>query len=53
MVAWNAPRGRFALVTDAAPAAGWATASSCSAGGAIEAEDGVVRRPEGSWRAAR
>ena len=47
LVAWNAARGRFALVTDAAPAAGMGDGSFVLGGRRIEAEDGVVRGPEG------
>jgi N-acetylglucosamine-6-phosphate deacetylase len=48
MVAWNAASGRFALVTDAAPAAGVGRDGSFVLGGRrIFAEDGVVRGPEG------
>jgi N-acetylglucosamine-6-phosphate deacetylase len=47
MVAWNAAAGRFALVTDAAPAAGMGDGSFVLGGRRIFAEDGVVRGPEG------
>ena len=47
MVAWNAAGGRFALVTDAAPAAGMGDGEFVLGGRRIEAEDGVVRGPEG------
>jgi N-acetylglucosamine-6-phosphate deacetylase len=47
LVAWNAAAGRFALVTDAAPAAGMGDGSFVLGGRRIEAEDGVVRGPEG------
>jgi N-acetylglucosamine-6-phosphate deacetylase len=47
MVAWNAAAGRFALVTDAAPAAGMGDGEFVLGGRRIEAEDGVVRGPEG------
>jgi N-acetylglucosamine-6-phosphate deacetylase len=47
MVAWNAAAGRFALVTDAAPAAGMGNGAFVLGGRRIEAEDGVVRGPEG------
>jgi N-acetylglucosamine-6-phosphate deacetylase len=47
MVAWNAAHGSFALVTDAAPAAGMGDGSFVLGGRRIEAEDGVVRGPEG------
>ena len=47
MVAWNAAAGRFVLVTDAAPAAGMGDGSFVLGGRRIEAEDGVVRGPEG------
>lgn len=46
-VAWNAAAGRFALVTDAAPAAGMGDGEFVLGGRRIEAEDGVVRGPEG------
>ena len=47
MVAWNAAAPRFALVTDAAPAAGMGDGEFILGGRRIEAEDGVVRGPEG------
>ena len=47
LVAWNAAAGRFALVTDAAPAAGMGDGEFVLGGRRIEAEDGVVRGPEG------
>ncbi|MDA0180981.1 N-acetylglucosamine-6-phosphate deacetylase [Solirubrobacter phytolaccae] len=46
-VAWNAAGGRLALVTDAAPAAGMGDGEFVLGGRRIEAEDGVVRGPEG------
>lgn len=46
-VAWNAAAGRFALVTDAAPAAGMGDGEFVLGGRRIEAEDGIVRGPEG------
>ena len=46
-VAWNAAAGRLALVTDAAPAAGMGDGEFVLGGRRIEAEDGVVRGPEG------
>jgi N-acetylglucosamine-6-phosphate deacetylase len=47
MVAWNAADGRFALVTDAAPAAGMGDGEFVLGGRTITAEGGVVRGPEG------
>jgi N-acetylglucosamine-6-phosphate deacetylase len=47
LVAFNAANGRFALVTDAAPAAGMGDGEFVLGGRRIEAEDGVVRGPEG------
>jgi N-acetylglucosamine-6-phosphate deacetylase len=47
MVAWQAARHRFALVTDAAPAAGMGDGEFILGGRRIEAADGVVRGPEG------
>ncbi len=47
MVAWQAAPGRFALVTDAAPAAGMGDGEFILGGRRIEAADGVVRGPEG------
>ena len=46
-VAWNAARGRFALVTDAAPAAGMGDGEFVLGGRPVRAADGVVRGPEG------
>jgi N-acetylglucosamine-6-phosphate deacetylase len=46
-VAFSAAGGRFALVTDAAPAAGMGDGEFVLGGRRIEAEDGVVRGPEG------
>jgi N-acetylglucosamine-6-phosphate deacetylase len=47
MVAWQAASSRFALVTDAAPAAGMGDGVFMLGGRRIEAADGVVRGPEG------
>ncbi len=47
MVAWQAASDRFALVTDAAPAAGMGDGEFVLGGRPIEAADGVVRGPEG------
>jgi N-acetylglucosamine-6-phosphate deacetylase len=47
MVAWKAAANRFALVTDAAPAAGMGDGEFVLGGRRIKAEDGVVRGPEG------
>ncbi len=47
MVAWQAAAGRFALVTDAAPAAGMGDGEFVLGGRRIIASDGVVRGPEG------
>ena len=47
MVAWQAASGRFALVTDAAPAAGMGDGEFVLGGRPIEAAGGVVRGPEG------
>jgi N-acetylglucosamine-6-phosphate deacetylase len=47
MVAWQAAPHRFALVTDAAPAAGMGDGEFVLGGRRIEAADGVVRGPEG------
>jgi N-acetylglucosamine-6-phosphate deacetylase len=46
-VAASAAAGRLALVTDAAPAAGMGDGEFVLGGRRIEAEDGVVRGPEG------
>ena len=46
-VAWNAAPGRFALVTDAAPAAGMGDGEFVLGGRPVHAADGVVRGPEG------
>lgn len=47
MVAWQAASRRFALVTDAAPAAGMGDGEFVLGGRRIRAADGVVRGPEG------
>jgi len=47
LVAWKAAAGRFALVTDAAAAAGMGDGEFVLGGRRIKAEDGVVRGPEG------
>jgi N-acetylglucosamine-6-phosphate deacetylase len=47
LVAWHAASGRFALVTDAAPAAGMGDGEFVLGGRRIIAADGVVRGPEG------
>jgi len=47
LVAWQAAPHRFALVTDAAPAAGMGDGEFVLGGRRIEAADGVVRGPEG------
>jgi N-acetylglucosamine-6-phosphate deacetylase len=47
MVAWQAASNRFALVTDAAPAAGMGDGEFVLGGRPIEASGGVVRGPEG------
>ena len=46
-VAWQAASNRFALVTDAAPAAGMGDGEFVLGGRPIEAAGGVVRGPEG------
>jgi N-acetylglucosamine-6-phosphate deacetylase len=46
-VAWQAASGRFALVTDAAPAAGMGDGEFMLGGRPVRAADGVVRGPEG------
>ena len=53
LVAWNAAAGAFALVTDAAPAAGMGDGEFVLGGRRIEAEDGVVRGPEGQLAGQR
>ena len=47
LVAWQAATGRFALVTDAAPAAGTGDGVFVLGGREVHAADGVVRGPEG------
>jgi N-acetylglucosamine-6-phosphate deacetylase len=47
LVAWHAASDRFALVTDAAPAAGMGDGEFVLGGRRIRAADGVVRGPEG------
>jgi N-acetylglucosamine-6-phosphate deacetylase len=47
LVAWQAATQRFALVTDAAPAAGMGDGEFVLGGRRIRAADGVVRGPEG------
>ena len=47
LVAWQAASNRFALVTDAAPAAGMGDGEFVLGGRRIRAADGVVRGPEG------
>jgi N-acetylglucosamine-6-phosphate deacetylase len=47
LVAWQAATDRFALVTDAAPAAGMGDGEFVLGGRRIHAADGVVRGPEG------
>jgi N-acetylglucosamine-6-phosphate deacetylase len=47
LVAWQAATHRFALVTDAAPAAGMGDGEFELGGRRIHASDGVVRGPEG------
>jgi N-acetylglucosamine-6-phosphate deacetylase len=47
LVAWQAATHRFALVTDAAPAAGMGDGEFVLGGRRIHAADGVVRGPEG------
>src|SRR3954452_25242263 len=47
LVAWQAATDRFALVTDAAPAAGMGDGEFVLGGRRIHASDGVVRGPEG------
>ena len=46
-MAWHAASGRFALVTDAAPAAGTGDGDFVLGGRPVRAADGVVRGPEG------
>ena len=46
-VAWQAASNRFALVTDAAPAAGTGDGEFMLGGRPVRAADGVVRGPEG------
>lgn len=46
-VAWQAASARFALVTDAAPAAGMGDGEFVLGGRPVRAADGVVRGPEG------
>ena len=46
-VAWQAAASRFALVTDAAPAAGTGDGDFVLGGRPVRAADGVVRGPEG------
>lgn len=46
-VAWQAAPRRFALVTDAAPAAGMGDGEFMLGGRRVQAADGVVRGPEG------
>lgn len=47
LVAWRAASSRFALVTDAAPAAGSGDGVFALGGREVHAADGVVRGPEG------
>jgi N-acetylglucosamine-6-phosphate deacetylase len=47
LVAWHSAAGRFALVTDAAPAAGMGDGVFVLGGREVRASDGVVRGPEG------
>ena len=47
IVAWQAAADRFALVTDAAPAAGTGDGEFVLGGRPVRAADGVVRGPEG------
>ncbi len=47
LVSWQAASGRFALVTDAAPAAGTGDGVFVLGGREVHASDGVVRGPEG------
>ena len=47
LVAWHSAAGRFALVTDAAPAAGMGDGEFVLGGRKVHAADGVVRGPEG------
>jgi len=47
-VAWQAARGRFALVTDAVAAAGMGDGSYVLGGTEVTAEGGVVRRGDGT-----
>ena len=47
LVAWHSASGRFALVTDAAPAAGMGDGEFVLGGRKVHASDGVVRGPEG------
>jgi N-acetylglucosamine-6-phosphate deacetylase len=48
LVAWNAARGRFALVTDAVGAAGMDDGRYALGGTEVTAEGGVVRRADGT-----
>ena len=47
LVAWQSASWRFALVTDAAPAAGMGDGEFVLGGRKVHAADGVVRGPEG------
>ncbi len=47
LVAWHSASSRFALVTDAAPAAGMGDGEFVLGGRKVLASDGVVRGPEG------
>ena len=47
LVAWHSASSRFALVTDAAPAAGMGDGEFVLGGRKVHAADGVVRGPEG------
>jgi N-acetylglucosamine-6-phosphate deacetylase len=47
-VAWQAARGRFALVSDAVAAAGTGDGSFTLGGTEVTAQDGVVRRADGT-----
>jgi len=47
LVAWHSASSRFALVTDAAPAAGMGDGEFVLGGRKVHASDGVVRGPEG------
>ena len=49
-VAWHAASGRFALVTDAAPAAGTGDGEFVLGGRPVRAADGVVRGARGPAR---